>query len=381
MIRKKIDATMPGIIFAAALTFSVLSGFNSENVYASEAPAAQMEAAGQARLDAVSQEIQARMAEAAAIQADVDARKAAEQKKKEEALEQARQEEIERQEHVEEMKKQAQEEEQKRIEMVEKAKQEQAEKAREEIENSKKAMEMKQQEYASAEAAAEPEQAVPEAAEEPELSPAAKKPEEIKTVEAKAAEAKAAEAKAAQEALQAAQAAEEKAAEEKAAEEKAVQEKIAQEKAAQAAAQAAQAAQEKAAQAAAQAAVQAAAQASVPAASSADREILCRIVEAEASGDSLDGKCAVAGVVLNRVESPIFPNTVWGVVSQPGQFGPVRNGRYNSVKVSESTRRAVDMALAGVDNSGGALYFQNTRSASWAGKSFTGRVGHHSFFR
>ena len=71
-----------------------------------------------------------------------------------------------------------------------------------------------------------------------------------------------------------------------------------------------------------------------------ERAVLERIVEAEAGGENISGKMLVANVVLNRVESKDFPNSVSKVVfAHSGgtyQFSPVANGRYYSVKVSKS---------------------------------------------
>ena len=92
-----------------------------------------------------------------------------------------------------------------------------------------------------------------------------------------------------------------------------------------------------------------------------DYENLLRIVEAEASGEDETGKLLVANVVLNRVESESFPDTVTEVIFQKNkgvtQFSPVSNGRFWMVEISEETISAVDRALAGEDVSQGALYF------------------------
>ena len=89
-----------------------------------------------------------------------------------------------------------------------------------------------------------------------------------------------------------------------------------------------------------------------------DYDILCCIVEAEAGGEDYLGKKLVAEVVLNRVESAKFPNTVEEVVFQQEdgvyQFSPVADGRFYRVTVSEETKQAVDAALTGEDESRGA---------------------------
>lgn len=94
-----------------------------------------------------------------------------------------------------------------------------------------------------------------------------------------------------------------------------------------------------------------------------DYDSLLRIVEAEASGEDETGRLLVANVVLNRVRSAAFPNTVSEVVYQrkngKAQFSPVHTGKIARVTVSDATRAAVARALAGEDVSEGALYFVN----------------------
>lgn len=98
-----------------------------------------------------------------------------------------------------------------------------------------------------------------------------------------------------------------------------------------------------------------------------ERQILERIVEAEAGGENISGKILVANVVLNRMESKDFPNSISKVVfahsGNTYQFSPVANGRFYSVRVSKETKNAVRRALSGEDNSGGALYFAARRYA------------------
>ena len=95
----------------------------------------------------------------------------------------------------------------------------------------------------------------------------------------------------------------------------------------------------------------------------------------------------MADVIINRVLSKRFPNTVKGVVYQRSQFQPVSNGRINSVKVTPDTIRCVDRALDGEDYSNGALYFMNRqasgRQASWFDSSLTYLFAHggHEFFK
>lgn len=101
--------------------------------------------------------------------------------------------------------------------------------------------------------------------------------------------------------------------------------------------------------------------------SAQDYETLVRIVEAEAGTEDETGKLLVANVVLNRVNSEDFPDTVTEVVYQRdggyAQFSPVGNGSIGRVTVSEETIAAVERALMGEDVSQGALYFA-ARSAA-----------------
>ena len=87
-------------------------------------------------------------------------------------------------------------------------------------------------------------------------------------------------------------------------------------------------------------------------------EILERIVQAEAGGSGYDGMLAVANVVLNRVKSERFPNTVTDVVFANRQFTPISDGRYYTVKVSDTAKQVVENALNGARLIGeDALYF------------------------
>ncbi len=115
--------------------------------------------------------------------------------------------------------------------------------------------------------------------------------------------------------------------------------------------------------------------------SSADLSLLARLVEAEAGAEPYTGKVAVAAVVLNRVRSSRFPNTVRGVIYQAGQFSPVSNGRIN-LPASESSMKAARDAVGGWDPTGGALFFFNpakTSNAYMHSLTVSLRIGNHSF--
>lgn len=92
-----------------------------------------------------------------------------------------------------------------------------------------------------------------------------------------------------------------------------------------------------------------------------DYDTLLRIVEAEAGSEDIKGRVLVANVIMNRVKSEDFPDTVTEVVwdNSDGvpQFSPTYDGRINEVTVSDETREAVKQALKGTDYSEGALFF------------------------
>jgi len=123
-----------------------------------------------------------------------------------------------------------------------------------------------------------------------------------------------------------------------------------------------------------------------------DKEILLRIVEAEATCEDVMGRMLVANVIMNRVLSKGFPNSIAEVVFQNNgvtyQFSPIKDGRYWTVKVSDATREAVERVLSGEDYSQGALFFAarsmaNKKAMSWFDTSleFLFRHGVHEFFK
>lgn len=119
--------------------------------------------------------------------------------------------------------------------------------------------------------------------------------------------------------------------------------------------------------------------------SAADKDLLARLVSAEAKGESYAGKVAVATVVLNRVDHPDFPDTVRGVIYQKAYghyaFTPVQNGAINQAADAES-KRAVNEALAFRGKGQGSLYFYNPRTAKsdWIlSREVTVTIGNHRF--
>lgn len=116
-----------------------------------------------------------------------------------------------------------------------------------------------------------------------------------------------------------------------------------------------------------------------------DSEILLKIAMAEAEGEGTEGKALVMKVVLNRVESKEFPNSVEGVVFQPGQFEPVLdNGRYWNVEPDAECYKALYMVQCeNWDDTEGALYFCRTGSSPWMENNteYLFTMGNHSFYR
>jgi N-acetylmuramoyl-L-alanine amidase len=93
--------------------------------------------------------------------------------------------------------------------------------------------------------------------------------------------------------------------------------------------------------------------------------LLAQAVHGEARGEPYLGKVAVAAVVLNRVADPRFPNTIEGVIYQPGAFTAVSDGQINLAPDEESLRAARD-ALNGWDPTYGAIYYYNPAKATSA---------------
>lgn len=112
-----------------------------------------------------------------------------------------------------------------------------------------------------------------------------------------------------------------------------------------------------------------------------DFNALCKIVYSEAGIEDIEGQIMIANVVLNRVESDIFPNGIQEVILQEGQFEPVTRGAYNYAAPSKMTKEAVMRALNGEDLSEGALYFQKSVSKVWDDHTYLFRHGGHSFYK
>ncbi|RAL26789.1 spore cortex-lytic enzyme [Thermoflavimicrobium daqui] len=112
-----------------------------------------------------------------------------------------------------------------------------------------------------------------------------------------------------------------------------------------------------------------------------DIDLLARTVHAEARGESYVGQVAVAAVILNRLDSELFPNTISGIVFQPLAFEAVADGQI-WLSSNETAKKAVMDALNGWDPSGGALYYFNPDRATskwiWSRPQLK-RIGKHIF--
>ena len=117
-----------------------------------------------------------------------------------------------------------------------------------------------------------------------------------------------------------------------------------------------------------------------------DAEILTKIAMAEAEGESTEGKALVMLVVLNRVWSDGFPDTIHDVVFEKGQFSPVKEGgRYWTTEPDEDCFRALELIERGWDESEGALYFEATTNGdnTWHSRNleYIKTVGGHNFYK
>lgn len=99
-----------------------------------------------------------------------------------------------------------------------------------------------------------------------------------------------------------------------------------------------------------------------------DVQLIARAINGEARGESYEGQVAVGAVILNRVKSSKFPNTISGVIYQSGAFTAVADGQIN-VPIDENSTvvKAAQDALNGWDPTGGAIYYFNpdTATNSW----------------
>ncbi|MCD8086069.1 MAG: spore cortex-lytic enzyme [Clostridiales bacterium] len=113
----------------------------------------------------------------------------------------------------------------------------------------------------------------------------------------------------------------------------------------------------------------------------ADVALLAKVISAEARGEPYSGQVAVGAVILNRVNNPSFPNTIAGVVYEPGAFTCMVDGQIDQ-PVADSAYQAARDALNGADPSGGALYYFNpdTATSAWIwSRPLITVIGKHRF--
>lgn len=116
-------------------------------------------------------------------------------------------------------------------------------------------------------------------------------------------------------------------------------------------------------------------------AQSNDVYLLAKVISAEARGEPYTGQVAVGAVILNRIKHPSFPNTLSGVVYQPGAFTCMTDGQIDQ-PIADSAYRAAKDAMNGWDPSGGAIYYFNPSTATsgwiWSRPLIT-IIGKHRF--
>lgn len=114
---------------------------------------------------------------------------------------------------------------------------------------------------------------------------------------------------------------------------------------------------------------------------SSNVNLLSRLVYAESRGEPYAGQVAVASVVLNRVKSSSFPNTISGVIYQSGAFDAVSDGQIN-LSPNDTAKKAAQDAINGWDPSYGAIYYFNPATATnkwiWS-RPMTVTIGKHRF--
>lgn len=114
-----------------------------------------------------------------------------------------------------------------------------------------------------------------------------------------------------------------------------------------------------------------------------DVQLLARAINGEARGEDYEGQVAVGAVILNRVKHPDFPNTIAGVIYQPGAFTAVSDGQINEpISENSTVYKAAQDAMNGWDPTNGCVYYfnPNTATNSWIwSKSIVKTIGKHHF--
>ena len=114
-----------------------------------------------------------------------------------------------------------------------------------------------------------------------------------------------------------------------------------------------------------------------------DIQLMARAINGEARGEPYEGQVAVGAVILNRVKSSQFPNTIAGVIYQAGAFTAVADGQINApIDENSTVYKAAQDAMNGWDPTGGAIYYFNpdTATNSWIwSRPLIKTIGKHRF--
>ncbi len=114
-----------------------------------------------------------------------------------------------------------------------------------------------------------------------------------------------------------------------------------------------------------------------------DIQLLARAINGEARGEGYEGQVAVGAVILNRVKHPDFPNTIAGVIYEPGAFTAVSDGQINHpIDETSTVYKAAQDAMNGWDPTNGCVYYFNPNTATnkwiWS-KTIVKTIGKHHF--
>lgn len=117
--------------------------------------------------------------------------------------------------------------------------------------------------------------------------------------------------------------------------------------------------------------------------STSNVQLMARAINGEARGEPYEGQVAVGAVILNRVKSSQFPNTIAGVIYQSGAFTAVADGQINvPIKEGSTVLKAAQDAMNGWDPTGGAIYYFNPATATnkwiWS-RPLIKTIGKHRF--
>ena len=116
---------------------------------------------------------------------------------------------------------------------------------------------------------------------------------------------------------------------------------------------------------------------------SSNLQLMARAINGEARGEPYEGQVAVGAVIMNRVKSSKFPNTIAGVIYQSGAFTAVSDGQINvPIKQGSTVLKAAQDALNGWDPTGGAIYYfnPNTATSKWIwSRTIIKTIGKHHF--